>query len=52
MVIFIMFPENTNLRLKQGGSTVQACLSKNYNMQTLPIVEHLQIARNRLMNEG
>ena len=46
MVIFIMFPENTNLRLKQGGSTVQACLSENYNMQTLPIVEHLLIARN------
>lgn len=28
MVIFIMFPENTNLRLKQGGSTVQAVCQK------------------------
>ena len=47
MVIFIMFPKNTNLKLKQGGSTVQACLSENYNnMQTLTIVEHLLIARN------
>ena len=47
MVIFIMSPENTNLRLKQGGSNVQARLSENYNnMQRLPIVEHLLIARN------